>query len=839
MKTQDDIAHKQPITIEVQVLKELDKPSPKMATRLLVADRAGNRFALAIWKNNALSDYDWTVGQWYRLENARGNVFNGKQSLNGSSNMRAIPLEASEEDGTSADDVGRVDTILGNMSPDQAYLSLFPISRSFNTLSVYEYSIEAAEAFEDAPDTVTYRCAGRLRRITGAGVAYAGPMRIVSTRTLPDKLADPFSLSEPTERELKAVDARDRHRIERLLKSLVKAAIDDSTYDPYQINRIRARTPSITAGDGLFEACYEFAARVDVMPSGDAFVGIEVRYHARSQVTADVYEDKTGELVGTIVEHDPERYNISGTGRVVGFTDHHFTDALDELGGLSLADWYAQKGRVPEGVLEALREKNPRLVDIQYQEDEPARIHVPELLRVAPRKEVVKELDPAFHRRWDREAKMLPDKRFRHAIEFVDHLGSLPDIDATVAPEPLGPSLSYMSTAVDREKNLRFKDGRTATTPSSGIRSGVYQQPTSFDIAYVYPTESEQASKRFISNFENKLSQCHCEPTETRHVPYELGGELSYLAVINELESVDAVLAVVPPRNDDRIAAGDITDPYPEFKKGLGKQKVPSQMVVTENLGTRWVMNNTAMGLIAGSGGVPWRVDEMPGEADCFIGLDVTRDPETGQHLGASANVVYADGTVFASKTQTLQSGETFDEQSIIDVIKDVFQEFVRREGRSPEHIVIHRDGRLFEDADEIQAPFADSGVSIDILDVRKSGAPRIARYEDNSFKIDEKGRLFISQDDTHGFIATTGKPEFDDSDNLGTPKTLRVVRRAGDTPMLTLLKQVYWLSEAHVGSVSRSVRLPITTYYADRCAEHAREGYLLHGELIEGVPYL
>jgi len=103
-------------------------------------------------------------------------------------------LEASEEDETSTDDVGRVDTILENMSPDQAYLSLFPISRSFDTLSVYEYSIEAAEAFEDAPDTVTYRCAGRLRRITGAGVAYAGSMRIVSTRKLPDKLADPFSL---------------------------------------------------------------------------------------------------------------------------------------------------------------------------------------------------------------------------------------------------------------------------------------------------------------------------------------------------------------------------------------------------------------------------------------------------------------------------------------------------------------------------------------------------------------------------------------------------------------------------------------------------------------------
>jgi hypothetical protein len=32
-----------------------------------------------------------------------------------------------------------------------------------------------------------------------------------------------------------------------------------------------------------------------------------------------------------------------------------------------------------------------------------------------------------------------------------------------------------------------------------------------------------------------------------------------------------------------------------------------------------------------------------------FIGLDVTYDP-TGQHLGASANVVLADGTILASQ---------------------------------------------------------------------------------------------------------------------------------------------------------------------------------------------
>lgn len=842
MTTQDDIEDGEPITIEVKVVKHLEKPSAKMATHLLVADRAENTFELAIWKNNSLSDFEWSDGQWYRLENARGNEWNDKQTLNGSYDMRAVALEDSsnrtpsvEED----DSVSGVDDTLSGLSSGRSYLSLFPIDRSFEELTVTEYTIEAEEAFDNDPDTVTYRCAGRLRRLTGTGVAYAGRMKLVATHKLPDNLAGPFTLSEPTVRTLRADDPNDRFRTERLLKSLLKGAIDDSTYDPTRINSIRTRSASLDPDTGLFEACLEFAARVDIVPSGDAFVGIEVRYHARSRATADTYQEETGDLVGTVVEHDPERYRLSGTGRVVGFSEHHFTDTLDDLGGLSLAEWYEQKKRVPQEVLDDLREKNPQLVDLQYQEGEPSRIHVPELLRVAPRKEVVKALDPGFHRRWDRAAKMLPDERFRKAIEFVDHVGTLQDIDATIESEPLGPSLSYLSAAVDRDDNLRFKSGKTATTPKSGIRSGIYQEPESFDVAYAYPEEVADDSQRFISKFEKTLSRCGCEPTSTTHHSYDLGGQVSYLGVINDLTSADAVLAIVPPRTDSRIKSGEIDDPYPEFKKGLGKQQVGSQMVVTKNLDTRWVMDNTAMGLIASAGGVPWRIDEMPGNADCFIGLDVTRDPETGQHLGASANVVYADGTVFASKTQTLQSGETFDEQSIVDVIKDVFQEFVRREGRSPDHIVIHRDGRLFEDAAEIQAPFEDAEVTIDILDVRKSGAPRIARFENGEFSIDEKGRLFIAQDDTHGFIATTGRPEFKDSDNLGTPQTLRVVRRAGDTPMQTLLEQVYWLSEAHVGSVSRSVRLPITTYYADRCAEHARQGYLLHGELIEGVPYL
>jgi hypothetical protein len=65
------------------------------------------------------------------------------------------------------------------------------------------------------------------------------------------------------------------------------------------------------------------------------------------------------------------------------------------------------------------------------------------------------------------------------------------------------------------------------------------------------------------------------------------------------------------------------------------------------------------------------------------------------------------------------------------------------------------------------------------------------------------------------------------------------VVKRHGSTALDTLMEQVYWLSEAHVGSVSRSTRNPITTYYADQCADHARKGYLMKDELLRGVPYV
>ncbi len=724
------------------------------------------------------------------------------------------------------------------------YLLLFPLNRNFEELSVYEYRIEASDAFEKDPMDATYGLVNYLRASSNAAVTDAGVMSVIATDQLRASLPEPFTLTNETKVTLHADDQTDNNRIVRILQQLTKRSVDTEVYDAGRIDQIQTKEPTIEGPKGLFEACLTYGARIELLPSGEAFVRIEISHHARSRVTADEYIDRMNTsmdvLAGTHVEHDPKTYSESGSGQLKGFADIRYTDPIPDLGNQSLADWYDRNDRISDELNAELRSEDPQLIKLQYNPDATPRVHVPQLLRVSPRKEVVKQIAPGFHRKWDRAAKMLPNERFEKAVNFVSGLETLPEVDADIESTPVGPSLSFMSAEVDRSDNLRFGNDQTTGLAKNGLaRYGAYRRPSSFDLHYLVPERYSDRFDQLRGQIESQLKSWDCEPDNTSYSEYELGTAVGYSNAAIAVDDADVVLTVVPSPTNEFIQDGTIDDPYGEFKKILGKQGIPSQMVREDNLNSRWVVKNTALGLVAGAGGVPWRVDEMPGDADCFIGLDATRDPDTGLFLGASANVVLADGTVFVSKTQSLQSGETFDEDAIIDVLIDVNREFVRSEGKPPENIVIHRDGRVFEDTEKILAPFEETATSIDILDIRKSGAPRVADRTNGEFQIAHKGRLFVAQSDDFGFLTTTGRPEFDEEDGLGTPQTLRIVRRVGDTPLQTLLEQVYWLSESHIGSAQRSTRLPITTYYADKCAESAREGHIINGELIRGVPYI
>lgn len=291
--------------------------------------------------------------------------------------------------------------------------------------------------------------------------------------------------------------------------------------------------------------------------------------------------------------------------------------------------------------------------------------------------------------------------------------------------------------------------------------------------------------------------------------------------------------------NKSTAEGADYADPHDEFKRTLGQESVPSQMVMEKNLSKGYIIGNVAVGLIAGVGGIPWRVDEVPGDAEAFIGLDVTYDHETGQHIGASANVVYADGTIIASESKMLQTGEKFSFDDIRSIIKDLLRAFVKQKGRAPHEIVVFRDGLFHEDTDKLLEQLR-SGIDMNITlaEIRKSGAPRILE-RNGDWQIASKGTAFVNDQQNYAFLGTTGSPEFEGDDAPGTPQPIQVHKVGGSADINTLVEQAYWLSEAHVGSISRSTRIPIPTYYADHCANHAREGYLVSGELIKGAPYI
>lgn len=73
--------------------------------------------------------------------------------------------------------------------------------------------------------------------------------------------------------------------------------------------------------------------------------------------------------------------------------------------------------------------------------------------------------------------------------------------------------------------------------------------------------------------------------------------------------------------------------------------------------------------------------------------------------------------------------------------------------------------------------------------------------------------------------IMTTGATEMKGSLNFA-PRPIILRRRMGNTQLGVLAAQAYWLSEMHLGS-TQTVRLPITTYYADAAATAALEGLL------------
>ncbi|WP_052368014.1 Piwi domain-containing protein [Haloferax sp. ATB1] len=297
---------------------------------------------------------------------------------------------------------------------------------------------------------------------------------------------------------------------------------------------------------------------------------------------------------------------------------------------------------------------------------------------------------------------------------------------------------------------------------------------------------------------------------------------------------VDAALCVLPPADDGGFF--DFAIPYSDLKEVLGDQHTDSQMVHSDTLKQRYTYENTALGLIAAAGGIPFTIENsLPGDADLIIGLDVGQsfDDNTdsdsatseGIRVGASTTAIYHDGTILGHTNTGAQSGERIPARELMRILRQVVIGYRQRFDEKPEHIVIHRDGFMNDPLDEVEEYLREEGVSFDIIEVRKQAPTRIVSTEGYGYSTPSKGVACIDRALNRAFLLTFGAPE--DLASRGTPRPITVERAKGSTDIGTLARQVYLLSQCHIGVSNTTVRVPISTSYADLAATAAANGYL------------
>lgn len=199
--------------------------------------------------------------------------------------------------------------------------------------------------------------------------------------------------------------------------------------------------------------------------------------------------------------------------------------------------------------------------------------------------------------------------------------------------------------------------------------------------------------------------------------------------------------------------------------------------------------------------------------ADLIVGFDAGTNRNL--YYGTSAFAILANGQSIGWEVPEAQPGETLSGRSVVRTILNLIDRFERIENRLPKRILLLRDGLVqSNEFDYTLEALEDEDIAVDLLEVKKSGAGRMAIKTFNSDgKIlldDAKEGTSIVSTDNKTFRIVTSKAIAG-----GSARPLQIVRYFGDAPLEILAKQIYRLSMLHPASAYSSSRLPMVLHFA------------------------
>lgn len=230
---------------------------------------------------------------------------------------------------------------------------------------------------------------------------------------------------------------------------------------------------------------------------------------------------------------------------------------------------------------------------------------------------------------------------------------------------------------------------------------------------------------------------------------------------------------------------------------------------------------NVAAGLFSKAGGQLVALKNLPGQSDLFIGLDMGG---TSLRFPGVSFLFSATGAQLGWQIADSQQGEKLKNNALSDLLYKCLRNYAQTHaGQKPKHIVLHRDGKFYEDLEQVKAFEQAHSLKITVVEILKSGAPVLFRRI-----LDKQGKKVFSNpslgdyallEDNEAVLATYSGAELGNMGEQVTVRPLRIRKVYGEACFIDVLEQIMALSRVHGASLYRHPRLPVTTHHADRFA--------------------
>ncbi|WP_286788872.1 MULTISPECIES: argonaute PAZ domain-containing protein [unclassified Pseudomonas] len=724
-------------------------------------------------------------------------------------------------------------------------IAALQLERNLGSLPVYVYDLTFVSSPSDQePIQLTRRGASQLSWVNRqTAITDFGPFKLVTMRPLSAYEANWQGVHcvVQGERELTLSSENELHRetIKRLvnqclmqgtrqLANVSNGAMQAEYGQGYQVELIDCLASSRVAVRNEFLDVFQCLRLVpEVLPDGSTLVSFMVRHRLlpREHITLDWVIKTRPEWLESIKR---VRHRYSSQGKAPGSANfiaiEESRSAQSQIstaqGKISLFDYHDQRGNILPG------EKGlayvSSVVKVSYGRSKESFEHLATLLQPMFDFETLQGIDGKLLERIAKGLKWPIADRLEAAAQRIKNLkvGELACGLTTV--RNLDERVQYLRPPI----RLRFANDKIGDHEKLVTKHGAFrgmQRELVVPIVIGGTNEEQQAAKQHFYNVEKICQLWSSESPRWKQVP-SANDELELDARLSSKTLPEALLFIALGRNANKQAIRNVA-----YRYGLATQFM--RLDHPARIYQQTYYNNLAAGLFSKAGGLICGLDEMPGDTDLFIGLDLGG---VGQRLPGTAFLFTRSGAQLGWQLAEAQKGERVENEVLHDLLERSLQAFVRaNDGLLPQRITLHRDGHLYESLDVIKRVEQKHNVGIDVLEVIKSGCPPLFRRSQGP-----EGKAIYSNPEVGDAFELSGLDELIvatySSQDLGqawgdkvTVRPLRLRKRYGLTDLHTLAKQVILLSRIHGASLYRHPRLPVTTHHADRFASLRQECHL------------